>query len=347
MPDKPPILDHAATLSDATRCRVLAVLESQELMVSELCQALQMPQSTMSRHLKVLGDGGWVQSRRDGTSNLYRLLDELPAGAQALWSLVSSQIAETEQSRQDQARLNEVLRSRRSRSQEFFSESASDWDRVRDDLFGRRFDLMGLLGLCDPDWLVGDLGCGTGRLSAALAPFVQRVIAVDGSPAMLEAAEERLASIKNVVIRSGRLEELPITNHELDVVTLVLALHHVSHPQKVLREAHRVLKRDGRLIIVDLMPHDQEELREQMGHIWLGFSRDQVLRDLEASGFMQSRVQALPVEPGATGPALFVATAQASARTQSDIQFDLAETSEDLTDAVQVLNLDDIPPKSS
>ena len=48
----------------------------------------------------------------------------------------------------------------------------------------------------DGDWTVGDLGCGTGQVSAALAPFVARVIAVDASAAMLQAAKKRLARLR-------------------------------------------------------------------------------------------------------------------------------------------------------
>ncbi len=310
MTAKPPILDHAATLSDATRCRVLVVLERHQLRVSELCQILQLPQSTASRHLKVLADDGWVRSRSEGTSNLYWLdEDALDESARELWHLVRQQIAETEISRQDGARLEQAVAARRARSQEFFATTAADWDRVRDELFGPRFDLAALASLADPRWTVGDLGCGTGRLSAALAPFVTRVIAVDGSPAMLEAAQERLAEFDNVRLRGGELEELPIRDGELDLAILVLALHHTAEPEKVLGEVRRALQAGGRLLLVDMLPHEREEFRQQMGHVWLGFAPELIERFLAAAGFSGIRVRTLPGDPEARGPALFVATA--------------------------------------
>lgn len=309
MNNRPAILDHAATLSDVTRCRVLQVLDGHELTVSELCQVLQMPQSTVSRHLKVLADGGWVRARRDGTCHLYQMTNgALAEPAAELWRLVRRQTAEIAASRQDRARLTSVLAARRSRSQEFFSSTAGRWDALRDELFGSRFDLRALVGLCDPDWVVGDLGCGTGRLTAALAPFVREVVAVDGSSAMLEAARERLSDRDNVRFLAGELEELPLGDAELDAATLVLALHHASEPARVLAEARRVLKPGGRLLVVDMLPHDREELRRDMGHIWLGFAPEQIERYLEKTRFTDRRVVPLAADPEAKGPALFAAS---------------------------------------
>lgn len=311
MSSKPAILDHAASLSDVTRCRVLQVLDRHELTVSELCQVLQLPQSTVSRHLKVLAGGGWVRSRREGTSHLYQMangtLDEVAA---ELWRLVRGQTSEIAASRQDLARLASVLAARRGRSQEFFASTAGRWDTLRDELFGPRFDLLALAGLLDPAWTIGDLGCGTGRLAAAFAPFVARVIAVDGSPAMLEAARERLSDCANVSFSEGELEDLPLADAELDAATLVLALHHASDPERVLAEARRVLKPGGRLLVVDMLPHDREELRAQMGHIWLGFSASQIERFLAKAGLAGGRVRPLPADPEARGPTLFAATAR-------------------------------------
>ncbi len=103
-----PILDHMTALSDPTRCRMLLLLEKHELTVSELCSVLQMPQSTVSRHLKTLADDGWVTSRRDGTSRFYSMpVDDLDAGAARLWPLISEQVTSTRGAEQDERRLRE------------------------------------------------------------------------------------------------------------------------------------------------------------------------------------------------------------------------------------------------
>jgi ArsR family transcriptional regulator len=303
------IFEDLTTLADATRGRMLLVLERQELTVSELCGILQLPQSTVSRHLKTLADAAWVSSRRDGTSRYYTLaLDERDAQTRRLWALLREQIAATSGADQDARRLKSALGRRQSKSEEFFASAAGQWDRLRRELFGGASSLTALLALMDPQWTIGDLGCGTGETSAALAPFVARTIAVDRSGDMLQAARRRLREAPNVDVRRGELEALPIDAGELDAAVMILVLHHVPDPGAALREAARALKPGGRLVVCDMLPHDHEEYKQQMGHVWLGFGDDQLRRLLGAAGFGSVRIVPLPVDPHAKGPALFVAS---------------------------------------
>jgi len=303
------ILDRLAALADTTRSRVLLLLDRRELTVSELCAVMQLPQSTMSRHLKSLADDGWVTARAEATRNLYTMAQDLDSSARRLWLLVREQVGPMQAAVQDQRRLQSVLAARRTKSQEFFSSSAGQWDRMREELFGSGFHLAALAGLAQPDWIVGDLGCGTGQTSAALAPFVARVVGVDSSAAMLQAAKRRLQGFSTADLRRGELEDLPIDDGTLDLALLVLVLHHVPEPAKALAETARVLKPGGRALIVDMVPHDREGYRQQMGHAWLGFSEDQIRRALGGSGFGDVRIVPLPPDPEAKGPGLFVATA--------------------------------------
>ena len=306
----PAIFDHLASLADTTRSRLLLILDRHELTVSELCAVMQLPQSTVSRHLKALADAGWVGSRAEGTSHLYTMTrDDLDPPARRLWLLVREQVGPTPAAAQDQRRLQATLAERRTKSQEFFSSSAGHWDRVRDDLFGDRFHLAALAAFANSDWTVGDLGCGTGQVSAALAPFVARVVAVDASAAMLQAARRRLHSFDNVDLRRGELEALPLDAARLDAATLMLVLHHVPEPRRALADVARVLKPGGRLIVVDMLPHDRESYRQQMGHVWLGFGDEHIRRMLSGSGFEDVRIVSLPPDARSKGPGLFVATA--------------------------------------
>src|SRR5712692_3695465 len=269
------IHDHLASLADITRSRLLLLLDRHELTVSELCGIMQLPQSTVSRHLKALADSGWIVARAEGTSHLYTMVrDDLDPAARRLWLLVREQVGATPAAAQDQRRLQAALAYRRTKSQEFFSSSAGQWDRVRDELFGDRFHLAALAAFAGGDWTVGDLGCGTGQVAAALAPFVARVVAVDESAAMLQAAKKRLHEFENVDLRRGELEALPIDDARLDCATLMLVLHHVPEPEKALAEVARVLRPGGRVVLVDMLPHDRESYRQQMGHVWLGFSEE-------------------------------------------------------------------------
>jgi ArsR family transcriptional regulator len=302
------IHDHLASLADTTRSRILLLLDRHELAVSEICAILQVPQSTASRHLKALGDAGWVSSRAEGTSNVYTINRKLDAATRRLWTLVREQVGATPAAGHDQRRLQSALAERRTKSQEFFSSSAGHWDRLRDELFGDRFHLAAFAAWAEAEWVVGDLGCGTGQVAAALAPFVSRVVAVDGSPAMLQAARKRLQGVDNVELRRGDLEDLPIDDGLLDAATVMLVLHHVPEPSKALAEIGRVLKPHGRMLLVDMLPHDREHYRQQMGHAWLGFSDAHVQALFDEAGLDLIRIVPLPPDAKARGPALFVAT---------------------------------------
>jgi ArsR family transcriptional regulator len=305
-----PILDHMSALSDQTRCRMLLLLERHELTVSEICAVLQMPQSSVSRHLKTLADDDWVTSRRDGTSRFYSMpADDLDSGAKRLWPLIREQVATTSSAGQDERRLKGVLARRRAKSQEFFASAAAGWDRLRQDLYGDQFYLSAVLGLIDPDLLVGDLGCGTGQLTETLAPYVRQVVAVDAETDMLDAARARLdGAITNVEFRKGELESLPVKDGELDVAVLSLVLHYSPAPAKTLAEAARVIRKGGRVLVVDMLPHEREEYRQRMGHVWPGFSAETMGGWMEEAGLTGFRHHVLPPDPDAKGPILFAAT---------------------------------------
>jgi len=307
----PTVFAHLPVLGDLSRCRMLLLLERQELTVAEICSVMQIPQSTVSRHLKALADGGWVRARAEGTSRLYRgLRDAMDPAAQRLWELVREQITGTASALQDGRRLQRVVADRRSQSRQFFTTSAGQWDKLRSELFGRSFHLSALLGLLDPEWKVGDLGCGTGQVAEVLSPWVRKVIAVDESAAMLQAAKRRVRGLANVEVRRGALEALPIPDASLDALTCVLVLHHLPAPELALAEAARVLRPGGRLLLADMMPHDRDNYRHQMGHVWLGFSEPEITRYLTEAGFESTRVQPLPPDPTAQGPTLFAAAAR-------------------------------------
>lgn len=305
-----PIFDRLTALADPTRSRLLLLLDRHELTVGELCAALQLPQSTVSRHLKTLADEDWVVARAEGTSRRYTMPGSaLDPGARRLWHLVRDQVSATPSARHDLTRAERIVHERRTTSQSFFSTRAGQWDRLRAELYGAGADLTPLAALLDPTWIVGDLGCGTGQTTAALAPFVGNVIAVDESSAMLAAARKRLDARDNVELRSGSLEDLPIDDAALDAAVLSLVLHFVVDPARVIAEAARVLKPGGRLLLVDMLPHERAEYRATMGHLWLGFSEQQLTGWLEDAGFEQTRIVPLSPDPQAKGPGLFAARA--------------------------------------
>ena len=165
------VFDHLGSLADATRSRILVLLEGSELTVSELCQVLQLPQSTVSRHLKILSDERWIVARDSGASRFYSMpVTRLDHVARRLWNVVREQVSSSSAAQQDARRKESVLSSRRTKMVAFFDGAAPAWDQLRSDLIGSRTDLLALLDLFDETWTVGDLGCGTGYLSEALSP---------------------------------------------------------------------------------------------------------------------------------------------------------------------------------
>jgi ArsR family transcriptional regulator len=317
------LLSRMEGLADPTRLRLLRLLERNELGVAEICEVLQMPQSTVSRHLKVLAEQGWLTSRGQGTVNLYRMVkSELDPAARRLWLLARDETEGWATLRQDELRRERRLRERGREAQEFFAGAAGQWDRIRDQLYGGAFTSAALLALLPREWVVADLGCGTGAAVASLAPHVRRVVGVDQSAAMLKAARHRTEGLGNVELRQGELESLPLPDASCDAALLLLALSYVVEPPLVIAEMARVLRAGGRALIVDLLRHDREDFRRSMGQRFPGFETDAVEAMLAEAGLTEPRSLALAPEPGATGPALFLSSARRAEVSSSPKQGD-------------------------
>lgn len=298
------------SLADPTRLRLLRLVERHELGVVELCGIVQLPQSTVSRHLKLLADQHWVRSRRHGTTRLYRMiLDELQMPARRLWLVAREQTENWPTVQQDQLRLARRLRDREIASQTFFAGAASQWDKLRLELYGEQFVTAAMLSLIPPDQVVADLGCGTGALAAELSPYVRRVIGIDNSAAMLKTAERRTAGLENVQILRGDLHAIPLEDGMCDAAMLLLVLTYVPNPTAVLREMSRIIRPGGRAVVVDLLPHDRDDFRRQLNHLHSGFAMDSMTSLLSQAGFDRPTVRPLAPQANAKGPALFLAIA--------------------------------------
>jgi len=306
-PDR--LLKWMASLADATRLRLLALAAELELGVSDLCEVLQLPQSTVSRHLKILANEGWVVSRRQGTTNLYQLvLDELDPAQRELWVLARDQSADWPARGQDRARLERLVKAKQQDASSFFADAAAQWDDIRHELYGRAFTRDAMLALLPPTWTVADLGCGSGSLAADLSGYVKRVIGVDNNAAMLKAARRRLKEHKNTELRKGDLAALPIDDNACDATLCVLVLTYVDDPAAAVAEMARVVKPGGRVVVLDLLEHSRDAFRRQMGQVHPGFKPAALKRWMKDAGLQGVRCDALPPEPDATGPALLLAT---------------------------------------
>lgn len=307
--EPPHLLARLAALSDLARLRILRLLASEELSVGELARALQLPQSTVSRHLKLLHEGGWVMKRSEGTASLYALVEAgLDADARSLWAVARAQIGTSPTLTEDDTRLREVLAERRSDSRTFFGRIGGDWDNLRQELFGGQSTVEALLELIPPEWTIVDLGCGTGNAAEHLAPIVRRVIAVDREPAMIEAAQKRLRGCANVEFVRAEGDALPIDDASVDAVMVFLVFHHLEDPLVTVREIARILRKGGVFLMVDMVAHDRESYRHTMGHRHLGFDEPTVASWAKAAGLSRPRYRRLRPATAARGPGLFAAT---------------------------------------
>jgi len=319
-------VEHLSQLGDPLRLRMLRVLEREELSVGELVSIMQVPQSSGSRHLKVLFDGDWLVRRSAGTTAYYRLvIDDLDPSMRALWIAVRDHIDTIPEVKGDDSRLASVVAHRVSDSGTFFGRHAGRWDALRDEMFGQRFTDQALLGLLDDSWRVADLGCGTGNCTELLGPWVSHVAAIDRSPEMLDGARQRLKQVAGIVDHidfvEADLTDLPFEDGSFDAAACMLVLHHINDPLGVLKEMRRILTTErggGTALIVDMVDHERAEYRRTLGHEHLGFSTTRIKDLCEDAGFTSTRVITLNPDVSSEGPPLFVATASVRERESHD-----------------------------
>lgn len=303
--------DRLAALGEGLRLRLVAALESAELSVGEVARVVQVPQSTVSRHLKALAEAGWVTRRADGPATFYRVsMDDMSPEARDVWHAVRAHAVDAAQLAEDQRRVSAVVAERRTDSVTFFGRLGGEWDAVRSQLFGTRFTAEALLGLVPRNWTVADIGCGTGNAAELLASRVADVIAVDQSETMLAAARRRVHGMHNVRFEAGTVESLPLNDASVDAVISVLVLHHVAEPGRALAEMRRVLRTfrgGGVALVVDMQRHTREEFRRTMGHLHQGFDRATMSTLASDAGLSLTRYIELAPEPESMGPGLFAA----------------------------------------
>lgn len=306
-----PLTDRLVALGDVLRLRICQLLEKEELTVGELGRVLQVPQSTTSRHLRVLNQAGLLAKRADGTASYYRINGNLENGLANLWQAIRDAANESESLaaaiQGDDQRLQAILAERRTDSLAFFGRVAGEWDKVRADLFGQHFAMGALPALFPPQWTVADIGCGTGANAALIAPFVREVVCVDQSTPMLDAARQRLADFDHINFVRAAIEDLPLEDDSVDAVLCLLVLHHVTDPLQGLCEVRRVLRPGGRLLVVDMQQHDREAYRHTMGHVHLGFALEQIAAWCDELEMQARRLTPLPTDTEARGPGLFAA----------------------------------------
>jgi ubiquinone/menaquinone biosynthesis C-methylase UbiE len=285
-------------IGEPLRLRIVQLLCAEELSVGELVRVLDLPQSTVSRHLKTLRDEGLLADRPVGNATFYRATLEADHGngdAPLRDSLVAL-MRDTPLPPADRAGLDRVLAVRGTDGESFFDRVAIHWDAMREACFGSTFHLEAFLHLLPAEWTVADLGTGTGYLLPVLARHFHRVIAVDNSQTMLDLAKGRLKElgIGGVKLRAGDLESLPLGDGEADLAIALLMLHHLPAPQVALAEIGRVLKPGGRLLLVEVHPHGNEQFRVRMADRRNGIAPRTLKSWLASAGFAAAEAWDIP-----------------------------------------------------
>ncbi|AMV72554.1 metalloregulator ArsR/SmtB family transcription factor [Desulfuromonas carbonis] len=293
------LLEVLKALGDGTRLRLVAVLAQAELTVQELTDILGMGQSRISRHLKILADAGLLAVQRQGTWRYYRsLVDQEPL--RSWWAVLAPGLA-GDDFRRDLVRLEMILQRRRQASVTFFDRHARHWEGLAKRFLPLENWRPLVLASLPPAGVILDLGVGTGALLPALCDKARQVVGIDQSPAMLAEARQRVAGAgltERVDLRLGEMTHLPLADGSVDGVLLHLALHHADRPRAIIGELLRVLQPGGRLVILDLLRHEQEWAREELGDLWLGFVREDITGWLQDGGFVMESYRELSGEPG-------------------------------------------------
>lgn len=288
----PPLHQALRVLADETRLRILALLAEVELSVGEIARCLAIGQSRVSNHLRILRENGLIGERHEGSFTFCRL--DVPEGAFGdMWAVLAPSLAELDQAEADRRRLATVLADR-GENRSFFDRIAGDWDTIGAD-FRRGTGRLELLSCLVPaDLKVADVGCGTGYLAAALGRRVGHVICVDGSEPMLARARDNLhGATAQIEFRLGALEQLPLSDDEVDAACAHMVLHHLVDPRLGLAEMARVVRPGGVVVCVDMLPHHEVWMRDAMADTRLGVDPGTLVDDFERAGLVSVRHEML------------------------------------------------------
>jgi ArsR family transcriptional regulator len=276
-------------LADPLRLRIFAAVSEEELTVGEVQEVVDSVQSSVSRNLAILREAGFVQDRKEGTSVYFSARPNMPEPARELFNSLQLRLGNIPEVKRDQARLEECRRRRRQRSQGYFESLAGDWEHIRKSYFDDRVTSLAIEKLLPRHLTLADIGCGTGSLTFELARFAGKVIGIDLSREMLRRARAicKERELRNVEFRQGDALNLPLKSHSIDAAFCVMVLHFLPDPQRAIADLCRITRRGGTVIVVDLVKHKQDWMREQMAHRWLGFEKPQIESWFRNAGLAQ------------------------------------------------------------
>jgi len=294
------LLSGLRAAGEPTRLRVLALCAHGELSVTELTQILGQSQPRVSRHLKLLVEAGLLERFREGALVFYRISERSEAAVLAR-TLVDLLPTDSVDLNRDLSRLENIRQKRAEAAERYFKENAQQWNEIRSLHVAEEEVEQQLLSLVGSKPIESflDIGTGTGRILALMAERVQQGLGIDRSTEMLALARTYLEQegIRNAHVRKGDMYSMPMDDASVDLATIHLVLHYSQEPQLVINEAARTLKGNGRLIIVDFAPHQEEQLRPDHKHQRLGFSDKEMRQCFIEAGLKPGKTHSLAGDP--------------------------------------------------
>jgi SAM-dependent methyltransferase len=287
-------------LGDPTRLRLLSLVHEQELSVAELQEILGMGQSRISSHLSLLRQANLVEDRRDGKRSFYTAPNRPAKELAGLLDIALRSVAELPEHVHDRQALELVIQRRRAESERYFNTIAGRLGKNY--CPGRSWEAIGhLLLRLTPAIDIADLGSGEGMISQLLARRARTVWCIDNAPKMIEAGIALAAEngLDNLHFKLGDIEAVPLADQSVDLALLSQALHHADKPAQAIREAFRILRPGGQLIVLDLNKHSFEQARSLYGDQWLGFAPARIFQWLRDAGFHAVSADVVTREPAA------------------------------------------------
>ncbi|MCX7998656.1 MAG: metalloregulator ArsR/SmtB family transcription factor [Leptospiraceae bacterium] len=281
------LLTTLKALGDETRIRILHILSQGSFHVNEIVEILEMGQSRVSRHLKILQDASLIFSRREGTWIYYYLkFDGEKNFSKELTELIQKYKFENSFYEKDSKQVQKIFENRFLTTRTFFDKIGGEAQKVQEQVLNVEIYKHLLLKFIPKNkTLLIDLGCGPGRLFSDYLKKVSKIIGVDSSQNMLSLAQNSIRDTSKIKLIQSPIEKVPLPNNTADIVILSMVLHHISSPVEALKEAHRLLKPNGTLCVIELLKHDKEFMRNVYADLWLGFEKSTLENWLKQVGF--------------------------------------------------------------
>ncbi|MBN2546001.1 MAG: ArsR family transcriptional regulator [Spirochaetes bacterium] len=276
------------SLSDENRLRIVRALIHGYFNVNEIFYIVGGKQSNISHHLKILLDANLLKSKKDGSWIYYGINNQSEhKPVENILNFIKSEEKNIPYYEDDTKRMEGIINKRKKNAEDFFNKIGKDLDSLQEELFKELYSVSNVIKLFENklDEII-DIGCGTGKHLPFLAKYAEKVIGIDSSPSMLQLTDH-LCKINNLnyELKLGDAQKIPYTSESIQGAFINMVLHHISEPINVVKETARILKVNGTLLLIELLAHNDEIMRDKYADLWLGFDESEIEEWLKKTNF--------------------------------------------------------------